>query len=135
MALQTALFAVAAILFFAIKFFNRTDIPKIKGLPEIPGVPIFGSLISLGNSHPRYAGRLAKKYGAVFQARLGNRVSWPHFAPSFQSFRPASLLVVNLILLVPGGKETHKQSFRSDSLVVIISPHLIPGRTDCIFKR
>jgi len=76
MTLQTAVFAAIAVIFFAMKYFNCTDIPKIKGLPETPGVPIFGSLISWGSSHPRYAGRLAKKYGPVFQARFGNRVNF-----------------------------------------------------------
>lgn len=48
--------------------------PKIKGLPEIPGVPIFGNLLQLGEHHAKVAGSWAKKYGPVFQVRLGNRV-------------------------------------------------------------
>ena len=71
-------FALAAILFLAIKYFNRTDVPKIKNIPEIPGVPIFGNLLQLGDEHARKAGAWAKQYGPVFQVRMGNRVilSW-----------------------------------------------------------
>ena len=56
------------------RLLNRTDIPKIKGLPELPGVPIFGSLFLLGKYHARNCAELAKKYGPVFQVRLGARV-------------------------------------------------------------
>ena len=33
------------------QIFNSTDIPKIHGLPEASGWPIFGSLIQLGENH------------------------------------------------------------------------------------
>jgi phenylacetate 2-hydroxylase len=39
--------------FFLIKYFNRTDIPKIKNIPEIPGIPLFGNLIQLGGEHAK----------------------------------------------------------------------------------
>lgn len=68
-----AVFAVLCLI--GIKYGNRTDIPKIKGLPELPGVPFFGSLVMLGKHHSRNCARLAKQYGDVFQVRLGNRVS------------------------------------------------------------
>ena len=74
MTYQTIGFAVVAVLFFAIRYFNRTDIPKIKNVPEVPGVPIFGNLLQLGSQHAKRAGELAKKYGPVFQVRLGNKV-------------------------------------------------------------
>ena len=77
MTYQAIAFAVAAVLFFAIRYLNRTDIPKIKNLPEIPGVPIFGNLLQLGNQHAKRAGEFAKKYGPVFQVRLGNKVIYP----------------------------------------------------------
>ncbi|RAL59184.1 hypothetical protein DID88_006639 [Monilinia fructigena] len=54
-------------------YLNRTDTPKIKNIPEIPGYPLFGSLLEFGVSHAKVAKRLAEKYGAVFQVRLGNR--------------------------------------------------------------
>lgn len=67
-------FLLLSIVFVLIKLANRTDQPKIKGLPEIPGVPIFGNLLQLGSDHARVAGKFAKQYGwPVFQTRLGNR--------------------------------------------------------------
>jgi hypothetical protein len=57
-----------------IRWANRTDIPKIKNLPELPGVPIFGSLFLLGEHHARNCARLAREHGEVFQVRLGYRV-------------------------------------------------------------
>jgi phenylacetate 2-hydroxylase len=61
-------------LYLAWTYFSRTDIPKVKGLPELPGVPVFGSLILLGKHHARNCAKLVKKYGPVFQVRLGSRV-------------------------------------------------------------
>jgi hypothetical protein len=54
---------------------NSTDKPKIKGIPEIPGVPLFGNLFQLGTDHARVAQKWVAKYGPVFQTRLGNKVS------------------------------------------------------------
>lgn len=67
--------AVVSILVALIKLANKTDIPKIEQLPELPGIPLFGSLFLLGKHHARNCARLAKNYGDVFQVRLGNRVS------------------------------------------------------------
>ncbi|KAM3079740.1 hypothetical protein ACMFMG_006146 [Clarireedia jacksonii] len=67
MAIQTIGIAVIAAAFFLIRYLNRTDTPKIKGIPEIPGYPLFGSLLEFGVSHAKVARRLAEKYGAVFQ--------------------------------------------------------------------
>lgn len=81
MAIQTLVFAAIAVAFFAIRYLNQTDVAKIKNLPEIPGVPIFGNLLQLGTEHAKVAGEWAKKYGPVFQVRMGNRVriiSPPH---------------------------------------------------------
>lgn len=78
MAIQIFAFALLAVGFVIIKYLNRTDIPKIKNLPEIPGVPLFGNLLTLGQSHARSCAQLVPKYGAVFQVRLGNRVSCVH---------------------------------------------------------
>lgn len=71
-----AVYLVLVVVLFTafIKKSNQTDIPKIKNLPELPGVPFFGSLFLLGRYHARNCARLAKSYGDVFQARLGNRV-------------------------------------------------------------
>ncbi|KAL2840047.1 cytochrome P450 [Aspergillus pseudoustus] len=66
-------FGIAAILITLLRLSNRTDIPKIRNLPELPGIPVFGSLFLLGKHHARNCARLAKTYGDVFQVRLGNR--------------------------------------------------------------
>ncbi|KAG0649900.1 Phenylacetate 2-hydroxylase [Hyphodiscus hymeniophilus] len=82
---QTLGIYVTGILILLYKHLNRTDTPKIKNLPEIPGYPLFGSLLQFGDKHAKVAGQLAKKYGAVFQVRLGNRRIV--FANTFESVR------------------------------------------------
>lgn len=74
MGYQAVGIALVAVLFFVVRSFNRTDVPRIKGLPEIPGVPVFGNLLQLGDSHAKRAREWVRKYGPVFQVRLGNRV-------------------------------------------------------------
>lgn len=74
MTLQTVALAVVAAVYFIIRFLNRTDTPKIKGLSEVPGVPIFGNLLQLGDQHATVAAKWAKKFGPVFQVRMGNKV-------------------------------------------------------------
>lgn len=74
MAIQTLAIAVVTVAYFVIRYLNRTDVPKIKGLPEIPGIPLFGNLLQLGNQHAVVAGKWAKEFGPVFQVRMGNRV-------------------------------------------------------------
>lgn len=76
MAHETLAIAVISVLVLLYRYFNQTDVPKIKGLPEIPGVPIFGNLIQLGDNHAKVAGEWAKKYGPVFQVRMGNKVGY-----------------------------------------------------------
>ena len=71
---QAYAFGFLAVVLFAFRYFNHTDTPKIKNLPEIPGVPIFGNLLQLGSHHAKVAGSWVKKFGPVFQVRLGNRV-------------------------------------------------------------
>ncbi|TFB01791.1 Phenylacetate 2-hydroxylase [Trichoderma ghanense] len=73
MAYQILGIAVIAAVFVVLKILNATDTPKVKGIPEIPGVPLFGNLLQLGADHARVAKSWAAKYGPVFQARLGNR--------------------------------------------------------------
>ena len=75
MAHQVLGVALIAVLFFIVRFLNRTSAPRIKNLTEIPGVPIFGNLLQLGNEHARRAGEWVKEYGSVFQVRLGTKVS------------------------------------------------------------
>ncbi|KAH7325809.1 cytochrome P450 [Stachybotrys elegans] len=52
----------------------KTDIPHIKGLPEIPGaVPIFGHLLKLGEDHASTCEKWWRQYNhSVFQIKLGN---------------------------------------------------------------
>jgi phenylacetate 2-hydroxylase len=72
--LQLAALTFISIAFVLIKYLNRTDIPKIKNLPEIAGIPLFGNLIQLGDEHARRTREWSKIYGPVFQVRMGNRV-------------------------------------------------------------
>lgn len=83
--LLQASFALLAVTLFTIQFLSRTDVPKIKNLPEIPGLPIFGSLLELGNHHALTATKWAKQYGPVFQAKLGNKRIV--FANTFESVK------------------------------------------------
>jgi phenylacetate 2-hydroxylase len=64
----------ALVVFFVLRYLNSTDVPKIKNLPEIPGVPLFGNLLQLGTNHALVARKWAQQYGPVFQTRLGNKV-------------------------------------------------------------
>ncbi|KAH8804586.1 putative cytochrome P450 phenylacetate 2-hydroxylase [Xylogone sp. PMI_703] len=72
-------FIAASIIALAIRWSNKTDIPKIKGLPELPGVPMFGSLFLLGKHHARNCAKLAQTYGDVFQRFI--------YANSFEAVR------------------------------------------------
>jgi phenylacetate 2-hydroxylase len=74
MAYEVTGLLLIAVIYAILKYVNSTDTPKIKNLPEKPGVPLFGNLLQFGNSHAKVAGELVKKYGPVFQVRLGNRV-------------------------------------------------------------
>jgi phenylacetate 2-hydroxylase len=67
--------AAVLFVFYALwRWANSTDKPKIEGIPEIPGYPIFGSLYELGTLHCKVAQNWAKKYGPVFQVKLGHKV-------------------------------------------------------------
>lgn len=78
-------FAILAIGYLLLRYLNHTDHPKVKNLPEIPGVPLFGNLLQLGKHHAKVAGQLAQKYGPVFQVRLGTRRII--FANTFESVK------------------------------------------------
>lgn len=75
MASPIVLGVAALVVFFVVRYLNSSDVPRIKNLPEIPGVPLFGNLLQLGTNHALVAQKWAKQYGPVFQTRLGNRVS------------------------------------------------------------
>lgn len=74
MSYQVITAAAVVVVYLVVKFLSITDTPKIKGIPEIPGVPIFGNLIQLGTDHARVTKKWAEKYGPVFQTRLGTKV-------------------------------------------------------------
>lgn len=73
MSTELILGLLAVGIYLLIRYLNSTDVPRIKGPPEVPGVPIFGNLFQLGSYHHVAAQELAKKYGPVFQVRMGNR--------------------------------------------------------------
>ncbi|UJR24564.1 hypothetical protein I4U23_005939 [Adineta vaga] len=64
---------VVIIVYLLLKIIDSTDVPKIDGLPEASGWPIFGSLFQLGTNHSLALLKLSKKLGPVFQIRLGNK--------------------------------------------------------------
>ena len=53
---------------------TRTDIPYIRGIPEIPGaLPVTGHLTQLGEDHASVCEKWWRLYGhSIFQIRLGN---------------------------------------------------------------
>jgi phenylacetate 2-hydroxylase len=64
---------IVIIIWLLFKLLNSTDVPKIRGLPEAPGWPIFGSLFQLGDNHSLALSKMAKSLGPVFQIRMGNK--------------------------------------------------------------
>jgi hypothetical protein len=70
---------IAVVLFLLRRALYQTDTPYIKNLSQIPGWPLLGSLVQLGDTHAKTFGNWAKKYGPVFQVRLGNRVRTLHW--------------------------------------------------------
>lgn len=106
-----ALAAVAVYVF--VKYLYATDIPKIKKLPEIPGLPIFGNLVQLGTDHARVAQKWAAKYGPVFQTRLGNKVGLYRVHPQVQGLTPQRVIFVNSYDAVKYFWITHQSSLIS----------------------
>ncbi|KAF9695858.1 hypothetical protein EKO04_005944 [Ascochyta lentis] len=72
--LGTASFIFLSIAFVLYKLSTHTDIPYIRGIPEIPGaLPIIGHLTQLGDDHATVCEKWWRQYGnSVFQIRLGN---------------------------------------------------------------
>ncbi|KAL7272404.1 hypothetical protein RUND412_004799 [Rhizina undulata] len=69
----TLILATCVFFYALVKYLNRTEAPKIPGIPEIPGVPLFGNLIQLGENHALKCMEWAKTYGPVFQVRMGEK--------------------------------------------------------------
>nr|POE58679.1 phenylacetate 2-hydroxylase [Quercus suber] len=82
--------------FVVSRLLDGTDIPEIKGIPQAPGVPVFGSLFHLGTKHAKVAQRWSKRYGPVFQVRMGNRRIV--FANTFESVK--NLWITNQSALI-----------------------------------
>ncbi|KAK1966026.1 cytochrome P450 [Colletotrichum sublineola] len=74
--LIVALAAVAAtgLIYFIYHVAFKTDVPYIKGLPEIPGaLPIVGHLLALGEDHASVCEKWWRQYNqSVYQIKLGN---------------------------------------------------------------
>ncbi|EME49387.1 hypothetical protein DOTSEDRAFT_163718 [Dothistroma septosporum NZE10] len=72
--LPTAALSLALLLFWLHRVFNKTDIPKISGIPEISGaLPIVGHLLALGDDHATVCEKWWRVYQhSIFQVRLGN---------------------------------------------------------------
>ncbi|PLB35311.1 cytochrome P450 [Aspergillus candidus] len=120
MAIQTVAIAAIAVVYFIIRYFNRTDVPKIKGLPEIPGVPIFGNLLQLGDQHATVAGAWAKKFGPVFQVRMGNKRVV--FANSFDSVRQLWIKDQSALISRPTFHTFHSVVSSSQGFTIGTSP-------------
>ncbi|KAI1773859.1 cytochrome P450 [Hypoxylon cercidicola] len=69
-----AVVAIALLTIFMYQVMFATDIPHIKGIPEIPGaVPIFGHLLKLGEDHATVCEKWWRQYNhSVYQIALGN---------------------------------------------------------------
>ncbi|KAK7511515.1 cytochrome P450 [Phyllosticta citriasiana] len=120
MSLLVQILAVVVVVYSLVRYFNRTDMPKIKGIPEIPGVPIFGNLIQLGTNHAKVAREWSKKYGPVFQVRLGNRRIV--FANSFDSVRDLWIHNQSALISRPTLHTFHKVVSSSQGLTIGTSP-------------
>lgn len=113
-------FFLVALFYTAIKLLDQTDVPKIKGLPEIPGLPLIGSLRELGDNHAANATRLSKKYGPVFQARLGNRRIV--FANTFDSVRELWISQQSALISRPTLHTFHSVVSSSEGFTIGTSP-------------
>ncbi|KAL4984420.1 phenylacetate 2-hydroxylase [Aspergillus falconensis] len=120
MSLQTIGIAAIAVIYFLIRYFNRTDVPKIKGLPEVPGVPIFGNLIQLGDQHATVAQKWAKKFGPVFQVRMGNKRVI--FANTFDSVRQLWIKDQSALISRPTFHTFHSVVSSSQGFTIGTSP-------------
>lgn len=121
---------------FLYRFLYGTETPHIKGLPEVPGLPVFGSLYELGTNHAKVAQGWAKKYGPVFQVRMGNKVRsrvYPEdheltnpqrivFANSFESVRHLWITNQSALISRPMLHTFHKVVSSSQGFTIGTSP-------------
>jgi hypothetical protein len=78
--IRTVLICLGLSALLALWLFDRTDVPYIEKRPAIPAIPILGNVVQLGTEQPRRPAELSRKYGPVFQIRLGNHVRHLSFA-------------------------------------------------------
>ncbi|EEA24822.1 hypothetical protein EYB25_004077 [Talaromyces marneffei] len=120
MAHEAVVLAILSVLVLLYRYLNQTDTPKIKGLPEIPGVPIFGNLIQLGENHAKVAAEWAKQYGPVFQVRMGNKRIV--FANSFESVKQLWLKEQSALISRPTFHTFHSVVSSSQGFTIGTSP-------------
>ncbi|KAF2721949.1 cytochrome P450 [Polychaeton citri CBS 116435] len=72
--LLVAVVAVSGLIYLLFKVLTATDVPKIRGIPEIPGaLPVTGHLLELGDDHATVCEKWWRKHKwSTFQIRLGN---------------------------------------------------------------
>lgn len=113
-------FFLIALVYTAVKILDRTDIPKIKGLPEIPGLPIVGNLYGLGDNQAKKAAEWSKKYGPVFQVRMGNRRII--FANTFDSVKELWISNQSALISRPKLHTFHSVVSSSEGFTIGTSP-------------
>ncbi|KAF2740022.1 phenylacetate hydroxylase [Polyplosphaeria fusca] len=118
---NTVLIAAALVVTYIVyRFLYGTETPKIKGIPEIPGLPLFGSLIELGTNHAKVAQEWAKKYGPVFQVRMGNKRIV--FVNTFDSVRHIWITNQSALISRPKLHTFHKVVSSSQGFTIGTSP-------------
>ena len=70
---------------FLYRFMYGTDTPHIKGLPEVPGLPVFGSLYELGTNHAKVRG------STINPGRLQTHIATENCLCQFFRVRPPPL--------------------------------------------
>ncbi|RDA94950.1 hypothetical protein CP533_0137 [Ophiocordyceps camponoti-saundersi (nom. inval.)] len=111
---------IAALLHLLRRLLYATDVPKIKGIPEAPGIPLLGSLVHLGADHARVAQRWARRYGPVVQARLGSRRVI--FVNSYESVRHFWITHQSSLISRPTFHTFHKLVSSSQGFTIGTSP-------------
>jgi hypothetical protein len=113
-------FFLIALIYTAVKILDKTDIPKIKGLPEVPGLPIVGNLYGLGDNQAKKAAEWSKKYGPVFQVRMGNRRIV--FANTFDSVKELWITNQSALISRPKLHTFHSVVSSSEGFTIGTSP-------------
>jgi phenylacetate 2-hydroxylase len=120
MSFLIALSALFALFFAVVWFQSKTDVPRIKNLPEVPGVPIFGNLLQLAEAPQKVAAAWAKEYGPVFQTRFGNRRVI--FANSFDAVRDLWIKQQSSLMSRPTNYTFHSVVSSSRGFTIGTSP-------------